>query len=156
MIFYNGIYYRGDTMNSWQTTLVEFFRCFGGGYNGYLKHLTINNRNKNKWRIPQQHPAKDWVDFRSDPENYKHPLESYIINFMDVVYTIGNFLPVPLVPRFNAKRASLTNDYWDLTLLAIYYHYIGEDKRNSDGWQDLFRYEGVRRWLGQYGEGEKK
>ena len=40
MVFFDGIYYRGDTMNSWSTTVNEFFRRWNK-WNGneYLKGL---------------------------------------------------------------------------------------------------------------------
>lgn len=159
--------FRGDTMNSWNTTLIEYFRLFG---DQHLKYLTKNKkgRNKGKWRIPDACPeelAKDfganwsyvgWMDFLSIPEVYAgHPIPSYISEFMKVVYTVGNFIPVPFIPgpkefNFNVCRSRLCHDYWDLTLLAIYRHYEKNDEDNSEGWRGLLSREGVKRWLDSY------
>lgn len=155
--------FRGDTMNSWNTTLIEYFRLFG---NQHLKYLTKNEkeRNKDKWRVPDVCPeelAKDfganwsyvgWADFLSIPEVYAdHPLPPYITDFMKVVYTIGNFIPVPLAPNFNLGRSRLCHDYWDLTLLAIYRHYEKNNEDNSESWRGLLSREGVKHWLDRYG-----
>lgn len=163
-----GVCYRGDTMNSWSTTLREYFRSFG---DRHLKHLEINQKrkNKDKWRIPEACPealAKDlgakwdkvdWEYFLSIPEVYTdNPVPSYITEFMRVVYTIGNFIPVPFTPNqkkdnFNTRRNSLCKDYWDLTLLAIYQYYKEKNVKNSGGWKDLLSRECVKHWLDRYG-----
>jgi len=132
-----GIDYRGDTMNSWSTTLDEFIRKFGKEY--------FNNWNGRY--IPAGY--NEWYDFLSEPGNYKAPLPSYITEFMEVVYTIGNFIPVPI--GFNSRGDSKkpSKDYWDLALLAIYNYYKGRnpslswlvDKRcvnNCQQWLDGF------------------
>ena len=160
----HGRCFRGDTMNSWKTTLIEYFRLFG---NQHLKYLTENKagRNKGKWRVPDVCPeelAKDfganwsyvrWEDFLSIPKVYDadHPIPPYISEFIKVVYTIGNFIPVPLAPNFNICRSRLCHDYWDLTLLAIYRHYEKNDTGSSDDWSGLFSREGVKHWLDGYG-----
>ena len=75
------------------------------------------------------------------------PCPVYITEFMNVVYTIGNMIPVPQTPSFGNTRNRLVMDYWDLTLLAIYRHYKLKDKDNSDGWKNLFEHKTIRRWL---------
>ena len=127
------ITYRGDTMNSWSRTLDEYLRCFGGGDDGYFPSLEINARNKGKWRITEEDPARNWVDLLSIPTNYGKALPDYITDFMNVVYTIGNF--IPLSPNFNTGRNRACQDYWDLTLLAIYNYYHGET--NTNNWETL-------------------
>lgn len=127
------ITYRGDTMNSWSTTLDEYLRRFGGGDDGYFPSLEINKKGKNKgkWRITEEDPARDWVDFLSIPANYKKALPDYITDFMNVVYTIGNFIPLPCGcngPRGNGP----TKDYWDLTLYQIYQWYRNNDMLHRD------------------------
>lgn len=164
----HGRCFRGDTMNSWKTTLIEYFRLFG---DQHLKYLTENKegQNKGKWRVPEVCPeelAKDfetnwyhveWADFLSIPEVYAdHPIPPYISEFMKVVYTVGNFIPVPFIPgqkgaNFNICRSGLCHDYWDLTLLEIYRHYEKNDTDNSDGWSGLLSREEVKHWLDGYG-----
>lgn len=147
-ISYKDIKYRGDTMNSWSTTLNEYLRCFGGGDDGYFPSLEINKegKNKGKWRITEEDPARDWVDFLSIPANYGKALPPYITEFLRVVYTIGNFIPVPKAPtNFNTGRNNACQDYWDLTLLAIYNYYHGES--NTDKWESLLKKS--KDWLGE-------
>lgn len=115
----NGILYRGDTMNSWATTLHEFFRLYGGGQAGYLNGLIKNESpgiNKGKWRLPPDGP--DWDRFLSIPENYNRTLPAYITEFMKIVYTPGNFIPIPQGCNIYAL-----NDYFDLKLYCIYNWY---------------------------------
>lgn len=73
----------------------------------------------------------------------EEPWPAYIIEFMKVVYTIGNFIPIPQTPSFGNARNRLVGDYWDLTLLAIYCHYGLEDGENSDGWRRIWEAEGT-------------
>lgn len=101
--------YRGDIMDSWSTTVNEFMKCF---WVEYLKG---------------KKGRKSWTNFLSNPENYREDetLPNYITGFMEVVYTIGNFMPVPRSPiNFNTRRSTFTEDYWDVTLLIIYDYYI--------------------------------
>lgn len=86
-------YYRGDTMNSWLTTLNAFF----------------NKRGYQYLHAPSFFET--------------HLLPEYIAEFMTIVYTIGNFFPLPR--KLNLPRGSRgkSKDYWDLALLAIYQHY---------------------------------
>lgn len=115
----NGVSFRGDTMNSWATTLHEFFRLYGGGEAGYLNGLVKNDSpgiNNGKWRIPRNGP--DWDKFLSMPENYKRALPSYITEFMKVIYTPGNFIPIP-----HGCNVYTLKDYFDLKLYCIYNWY---------------------------------
>lgn len=115
----NGVSYCGDTMNSWATTLHEFFRLYGGGEVGYLNGLVKNDApgiNKGKWRIPPSGP--DWDKFLSTAKNYKRTLPTYITEFMQVVYTPGNFIPIP-----QGCNVYSLKDYFDLKLYCIYNWY---------------------------------
>lgn len=101
----DGAEYRGDTMNSWSTTVNRFIRKDG------------------------------------------EPYPPYIQEFMRVVYTIGNFVLVPLAPGggFNTRRNSAYKDYWDLTLRGIYHYYEGEEcpalfqEKETKAWLDSFK-----------------
>ena len=76
---------------------------------------------------------------------------------MEVVYTIGNFIPIP-VPKdirsygFGERRNSLAKDYWDLTLYAVYHHYTSQSncKLDWNKWDELFRDESNKDWLDQF------
>lgn len=145
----DGICRRGDTMNSWETTLNEFCRQRGESY-----IVGWHNR-----YIPEDYSS--WVEFLSVPENYKQPMPEYITEFMNIVYTIGNFIPVPFKSReegeFNSPRGTSTSrDYWDLALFCIYNYYTtGEPNdlkkrilKNSDNNVAL-----CTKWLDGFGKG---
>lgn len=57
-------------------------------------------------------------------------LATCIVDFMQVVYTIGNFIPAPSV--FQKKGSCPSRDYWDLALAAIYNYYRSNDKVGKD------------------------
>lgn len=141
------ITFRGDTMNSWATTLNKFFKeywedYFDGSFPGEGDLL--------------------W-EYLSRGENYeygklKKTLPLYITDFLEVVYTIGNFIPAP--DGFNTGRNSILSDYWDLTLLAIY-NYLTNDREHKlfkdhtplwgllDGnkeWLNPDEQEGIKAW----------
>ena len=142
-----GIWLSGDTMNSWATTLNKFFKeywedYFDGSFPGEGDLL--------------------W-EYLSRGENYeygklKKTLPLYITDFLEVVYTIGNFIPVP--DGLNTGRNSILSDYWDLTLLAIY-NYLTNDREHKlfkdhtslwgllDGnkeWLNPVEQEGIKAW----------
>lgn len=95
------ICYRGDTMNSWATTLNAFFGV----------------------RSKQSFLAPGFFEI--------HLLPEYLIEFMNVVYTIGNFFPLP--KALNCPRGfHPSKDYWDLALLAIYRHYKKTENEASE------------------------
>lgn len=130
---------RGDTMNSWSTTLNEFIRVYGESYiHSYQERY-----------IPKGYDS--WEDFLSERENYKKSFPSYIMEFMDVVYTIGNFVPVLRDPvNFNTKRFAATKDYWDLTLMGIYEYYTG--RGSVSVLSNLLSEKAVRDWLDRFGD----
>lgn len=47
--------------------------------------------------------------------------------FLEAVYTLGNFIPVP--PSFQARGISASKDYWDLALACIYNYYAAGTRR---------------------------
>lgn len=96
--------YRGDTMNSWVTTVSIYF---GVG---------------NKWR-----------KFLDNTYFDKKYLPECITEFMNVVYTIGNFCPVPAGVN-GARGMSQSHDYWDLALLCIYNYYMKNDCKYTLEW----------------------
>ncbi|MBU5435916.1 hypothetical protein [Pseudoflavonifractor sp. MSJ-37] len=120
--------FRGDTMNSWQTTLNEFVRRYA---DTYLKESVLCGKAKNgKWQRPEDSP---WYIVLSDPDNYTGvQFPSYITDFMEVVYTIGNFIPAP--SAFQSRGSGPSKDYWDLALMCIYNYYqrkSGDDRKNE-------------------------
>ena len=113
------IIYRGDTMNSWATTLEEFFKQYWDEY------------------FDKDFPGKGdllW-EYLSKAE-LKKPLPLYITEFLESVYTIGNFIPVP--NGFNVARFRSTKDYWDLTLMLIYKWYHSSAKEDECHLKDFY------------------
>lgn len=122
------ICYRGDTMNSWVTTVGIYF---GVG---------------NKWR-----------KFLDNTYFDKKYLPEYITEFMNAVYTLGNFFPLPRA--LNTPRSSSAKDYWDLALLAIYQYYKNtedeayEPEFKKCTWEWVFgtrNEETCIKWLGSF------
>lgn len=110
------IEYRGDTMNSWSTTLNRYLRRFGGEDDPSLSDLESELQSELKLDI--------------DPL-YKKIMPPDITEFLRVVYTIGNFIPWPC--GCNGPRGiGPTKDYWDLTLYQIYQWYRKNDMLHRD------------------------
>lgn len=116
----DGTCYRGDTMNSWKTTVNEFI-------------IQTNGK--------QTVSPDDLID---DPAE----LPPCGTLFLNLVYTIGNFIPVPVTSNFNTNRSKLSKDYWDLTLLEIYRYYM--EVESSEEWRTLMNES--KDWLGPNGE----
>lgn len=92
-------------------------------------------------------------------DNVGETLSACITGFMQVVYTIGNFVPVPFLPNqhsFNFWRNTLVNDYWDLSLYAIYRFYTGHQEYylNWPKWGRMFQCEENEHWLEQSAMGQ--
>lgn len=66
-----------------------------------------------------RHFDSEWAKMQLEPT----------ADFLDACYTIGNLIPIPKNRDFTTK----TNDYWDLTLLGVYNHYVG----NKDAFWNL-------------------
>ena len=148
-ICYKGIEYRGDTMNSWWITLKKFLQVFGGDY---FQTAELNEK------IEYCEIA---MDFLSNPANYRKTLPSYITHFLNAVYTIGNFIPVPIA--FNSPRGrGGSKDYWDLALMSIFNYYHNDHKNSGDGEISLYwllqnnqKYtDECEQWLNIFGKGE--
>lgn len=104
----------GDVMNSWATTLKKFLGEYGKDYF--------------EGDVPREGIAL-W-EYLSNGENYKYgklkkPLPLYITDFLDVVYTIGNFIPLP-------QNRNEYKDYWDLFLAGVYNYFHSEKEELSD------------------------
>lgn len=112
--------YIGDVMNSWATILEEFPADFWGDYFGEK----CPNTGLELW------------EYLSNGENYKYgklkkPLPLYITDFLDVVYTIGNFIPLP-------QNRNKYEDYWDLFLAGVYNYFHSEKVINIEELSDIY------------------
>lgn len=103
----------GDTMNSYARTTRKYMRENYQNlpiYEEDGKYILQKYRNvsSNAWEVII-------LDYYNEIEK-KFPV--YINEFLKVVHTIGNMLPVP-IGSFNVPRNVKTGDYWDKTLKGI-------------------------------------
>lgn len=142
----------GDTMNSYKTTVHEYYRRYGNcGRNKEL--LVRNNKGKNagKLRTPEKYAT--WPEYILDNKyflDFEDMLSDVAKEFIEINHTIGNFIPVP--KAFNFPRSKTTLDYWDLTLQKIYQWYQSGEKgkRNNTHLKNLVGEENVDpcvKWL---------
>lgn len=78
--------------------------------------------------------------------------------FLETVYTLGNFMPVP--PSFQTRGLSASKDYWDLALACIYNDYAARTRRplivQGDGTPYTLEYlltkdtKPCKAWLGSF------
>lgn len=115
---------RGDTMNSYATTVRERLRKVrdNGEYQTMVERGIIKKGTK---QLETIYP--DWeAAVLEHYEYFKKILSSdfgKLEMFVSLVHTMGNFIPLPdglNVPRGSHQKSA---DYWDLALLAIYQHY---------------------------------
>lgn len=111
----------GDTMNSVTTTLNSFPSECGNSLKKMTCHYLLLGADDSKFERDLTYEL--WGEFRETGD--EAIITDMIHNFLKAWHTIGNFIPVPL--GFNRGRYQTTRDYWDLTLLAIYRWYQGED-----------------------------
>lgn len=154
----DGYKFRGDTMNSYSTSVNEFLRLYGDDYLN-PKVLIINERGRNKGKFMTDY--SEWEECVLD--NYSHfesRLSKAAKEFIRLNHTLGNFIPVPFRKtgeEFNSPRGfkGATNDYWDLALLDIYKWYDTADRDEADTYlYDLLKSDGnvelCKEWLGKF------
>jgi hypothetical protein len=130
----DGYKYRGDTMNSYSTTMNEFLRLYGDNSTNPTV-LIINEGKRNKGKFMTNY--SEWEECVLD--NYPH-FESRLSKpteaFIRLNHTLGNFIPVPFRQEneeFNRPRGTgKTKDYWDLALLKIYNWYDAINKEKPE------------------------
>ena len=122
--------YRSDTMNSYYTMLNEYLRLFGDDRTNpqLLKKMKDGKLTYGNWG--------SWENCILENKQYfENLLPEEAMKFLSVVHTIGNFIPVPFKKKgeeFNSPRGwgnKKINDYWDLTLLAIYNWYMKKNNK---------------------------
>ncbi len=115
---------RGDTMNSYATTVREFLRTYG-----HEKHCVEGFLEKagKKWRTSKQYGESDarWEICVLDHYDYfEGSLPKEAQKFFELYHTVGNFLPAPR--GFNNSRGGYPFcDYWDMALMCSYHYYSG-------------------------------
>lgn len=125
---------QGDTMNSVQTTL-----------NKTWKKEILNNENS---RISLRRMVNLYIN---DKEKIEEKLRKItrLEEFMSIYHTLGNFIPIP------HNRRGL-NDYWDLTLKAIYDYYINNDSTGLDKLAGKDKTKDYIEWLNLFKDKDNK
>lgn len=139
----------GDTMNSYATVTRNYIRSHYQNETMYMP----NRKGHLKWEyrnVSYQNPFE--VAILDHYKDIERLLPNYIKDFLEVVHTIGNILPVPK-DCFNVPRNKFTNDYWDITLEGIYQNkfekIIGPSTRAR--WSRKENVEASRKWFQNYG-----
>lgn len=125
--------YRGDTINSFSTTVHEFLRTYDYDEKEIRNVLTgKNNRNGKRGTLFQYNgltSEKNWEICILD--NYKYFSSIFserAISFFNINHTLGNMMICPTKPNisFNLCRGNFMRaaDYWDIALLCIYNHFF--------------------------------
>ena len=104
------------------------------GYEYQISYDGIDYRGDTmcSWSTTVNPCLRHWETERFD--DIDKPLSTYIADFMQVVYTIGNFIPAP--SAFQKRGFSPSKDYWDLALAAIYNYYQIRDIRDKSVRED--------------------
>lgn len=93
-------------------------------YKGKKVEFKLRGDTMNSWKTT-------WEEFSDLNIN---PVPLYVTEFMDAVYTMGNFIPVPFISEkegeFNFPRGNRNKDYWDLALFFIYKWYSDREDNN--------------------------
>lgn len=132
----------GETMNSANTTLVEWYT--------YLE-TELQRKEREELRNPTQRITNKYILSRylQDKEGQKNLLNKKCQLFLSLYHTLGNFIPVPV--DCNAPRGcGPLADYWDLTLKVIYDYYeeddhIGDITGKDDGCAERYKH-----WLNSF------
>lgn len=115
---------RGDTMNSYVTTIHEFIR--NSPQMDEMKKRGIFYEDPSK---PKGKPLSNWeAAFLQQYEYCKTLLPSFAFVYIRQIHTLGNFIPVPFISNnegeFNSPRGrGSSKDYWDLALVCLYNYY---------------------------------
>lgn len=120
----------GDTMNSCNITLNKLF--------SEKKEYILQSANLTQDKKQELEKVTGWSKrasillYVNDKKKYDEIINLYngAKKFLTVAYTLGNFIPVPKV--FNNSRGyknKKIEDYWDLTLLAIYNWFMEQTKK---------------------------
>ena len=127
--------YKGDTMNSFNTPIIEFIRLFGDEHiSPKVCELNLSGKNRGKFKVCEsKREYNGWYDFILDNRKYFEekivPLNA--MRYIKNCHSIGNYIPVPFdIPRgeFNRPRGlGSTKDFWDLCMYNIYKWYKEKD-----------------------------
>lgn len=156
--------YRGDTMNSFNTPVIEFIRRYGDKKGKPLVCIinqTLRSIHKGKFMVSNRKNYLRWYDFILDNIDYfRKQLPVEIETYSKWNHKIGNYLPVPFKAgngKINSSRGmSATKDYWDLALNAIYKWYKEKDECAICRLVGKMNLEFCKRWLDNFVDKEGK
>lgn len=122
--------YRGDTMNSYATTVHEFLRCYNYDDNKIRNFLNVSKNSKygTQYQYNGLKSGSNWEICMLDNYKYFNDIFPEDANrFFNYTHTIGNMIPYPYMKgaSFNWARGNykLFADYWDITLACIYNYF---------------------------------
>lgn len=130
--------FRGDTMNSYATTVHGFLRIYE---HDEAKVRNFLNVSRGKYVTQYQYNGlksdAHWEICILDNFNYfKDIFSSSAYDFLSRVHSIGNMIPCPFRngASFNVNRGwnRKFNDYWDSTLVCIYNFFQDNDAEKID------------------------
>lgn len=155
LLKHNGFILRGDTMNSYATTVHEFLRTYVHEEEKVKEFLTKTK--SDVWGTRNRRKANWEVCILENYDYFSGIRLSECQKFFDLYHTVGNFIPWP--DGCNVPRGSgPVKDYWDLTLKCIHQWY--QDNKNltmpsNDALLHLFGSQMVifHDWLASYGQG---
>lgn len=162
--------YRGDTMTSHWTKLIEYlaFICRKNQgeipglcslnkdgnirFDNFFKNIVKNDKNEIDYKRSRANCILEKSKFDSFQNAIiEEPYGKKVLYFLELNHTIGNFIPVPL--GFNTGRSGeyAKWDFWDLTMKAIYDWYTG----NNSKLKGFLNSDNCKKWLRKFGEGKK-
>lgn len=171
----DGFTLRGDTMNSYATTVHEYFHRVFGADQDLLKKLKsghiIEKREKGRLYTDSQYIkmiSTDKNDGRHWERAILHRYDDFFAKrcfpaadeFFRLYHTVGNFLPAPPAFQDRGSMQLPSHDYWDLAMLCIYnyFHKVNDPKYKKYTLEWLIKKEeavsSCRAWLDSFGLGQ--
>lgn len=132
---------RGDTMNSFNTPVLEYIRLYGDSYsNPQILEINRAGRNAGKFMVPNNNYL-GWYDLiLENLEYFSNILSDDAMKYISNYHRIGNFIAIPFAngEEFNRPRGTgKTKDFWDLCLNQIYLWFCSIDLKSEN---EIFLY----------------
>lgn len=171
----DGLILRGDTMNSYATTVHEYFHRVFGADQDLLKKLKsehiIEKQEKGRLYTDSQYIemiSTDKNDGRHWERAILHRYDDFFAKrcfpaadeFFRLYHTVGNFLPAPPAFQDRGSMQLPSHDYWDLALMCIYNYFckVNDPKYKKYTLEWLIKKEeavsSCRAWLDSFGSGQ--
>ena len=120
---HGGLILRGDTMNSYATTVRQFLKTCP--HDPERVGSFLGRASNGKWGVLAPYTdmcgTAHWdAAVLGEYDYFKSIIPPASEDFYRLCHTAGNFIPVPPAFQSRGGRGSPTCDYWDLALLYIY------------------------------------